>query len=59
MSTYPCARSRDRLVWSLWHSFVKRTSALWATCASRGVKHGMEWRNCPGCDSTLCKAVRP
>lgn len=55
MSKYPCATSRDSLVWALWHSYVKRHPVLWATATWKGVKHGYDWRNCPGCRSTLCK----
>lgn len=53
----PCACSRDALVWRLWHSLLKRRG--WAALPSKGVRHGLDWRNCPGCDSTLCKAVAP
>ena len=56
MSRFPCATSTDGLVWALWHSLLKRRA--WATLRSRGTKHGMEWRDCPGCGSTLCREVR-
>lgn len=57
LADYPCRRSMDGLVWALWHSLLKRSPA-WLLCRSRGIRHGLDWRDCPACGSTLCREVR-
>lgn len=56
MDGWPCRRSKDGLVWRLWHSL------LWRLCPGmlipKGVCFGLRWANCPGCNSTICKEVR-
>ena len=53
---FPC-RLNSAPVWRIWHAIVK--ALLWRWMAQKGVRHGLDWRNCPGCRSTLCREVRP
>ena len=54
--TWPCATSNDSLVWRLWHSHAWRR--LRGLLIDKGTVMGMEWANCPGCGSTICKEVK-
>ena len=49
---FPC-RLNSRPLWRIWHAVVK--VLLWRWMQRKGIRHGLDWRNCPGCRSTLCK----
>lgn len=56
-AVYPCQRSEAAA--RLWHGLLRRRlwDALPLPASGRGVGMGLEWRNCPKCQSTLTKRI--
>lgn len=56
-AVYPCQKSGEAA--KLWHGMLKRR--LWSflplPASGKGTGMGLEWRNCPKCQSTLTRPI--